>query len=303
MHISRVDLNLFTVFEAIYTEGSITRASVKMNLTQPAISHALGRLRQLFDDPLFERRGHVMVATPLARSMIEAVRQALRGFELTLNGAERFEAASSTRSFTLALRDILEASMLPPLMARIAALAPAVSLNTVQAERRELESELAAGTIDAAIDVLLPLSPQILHRRLVADRTVVVVRRGHPLLDAPFDLASYLRQEHILASSRRRGPGLEDTELRRHGHQRRIRLRCQHYYAACRVASQTDLVLTMPERLARVINEQFDNRILPFPLPMPTLDVHLYWHANADTDPANGWLREQISQVLLDAGL
>src|ERR1700741_3234268 len=128
MHISRVDLNLFIVFEAIYAEGSITRASLKMNLTQPAISHALNRLRQLFDDPLFERPGHVMVPTPLARSIIEPVRASLRGFEVTLTGVERFDPASSERTFSLALRDVLEASVLPPLMAQLERDEPAVSL-------------------------------------------------------------------------------------------------------------------------------------------------------------------------------
>ena len=103
MHISRVDLNLFIVFDAIYTEGSVTRASAKLNLTQPAISHALGRLRTMFGDPLFVRKGHLMVSTPLARSIIEPVRQSLRGFEVTLNKLNRFDAATTEKQFTLAL--------------------------------------------------------------------------------------------------------------------------------------------------------------------------------------------------------
>ena len=301
MHISKVDLNLFIVFEAIYAEGSITRASLKMNLTQPAISHALNRLRQLFDDPLFERQGHVMVPTPLARSIIDQVRQSLRGFEVTLNGAERFDAVTSGRSFSLALRDVLEASVLPPLMARIAQDAPTVGLNTLQVGRRELESELAAGTLDAAIDILLPLSNDIRRSLLAADQTVVLVRPDHPLVDGMLDLDGYLALEHIQTSSRRRGPGLEDFELSRLGLQRRVRLRCQHYFAACRVVSQTDLALTMPERLARVVNQQFGNQILPFPLQMPSLDIYLYWHANIDADPAGLWLREQITQAMRSA--
>jgi DNA-binding transcriptional LysR family regulator len=298
MHISKVDLNLFIVFEAIYAEGSITRASLKMNLTQPAISHALNRLRQLFDDPLFERQGHVMLPTPLARSIIDPVRQSLRGFEVTLSGVERFDAASSERSFSLALRDVLEASVLPPLMARVAREAPAVGLNTLQVGRRELESELAAGTLDAAIDILLPLPNDIRRTLLATDKTVVLVRRGHPLVDGKLDLDAYLKLEHIQTSSRRRGPGLEDFELSRLGLQRRIRLRCQHYFAACRVASQTDLALTMPERLARVVNQQFGNQILPIPLQMPSLDIYLYWHANVDNDPASLWLRNQIHDAM-----
>jgi DNA-binding transcriptional LysR family regulator len=303
MHISKVDLNLFTVLDAIYAEGSITRASQKMNLTQPAISHALNRLRQLFDDPLFERQGHVMTPTPLARSIIEPVRRALRGFEVTLSGAARFEAASSERSFALAVRDVLEASVLPPLMAGMAQAAPAITLNTAQVSRRDLEGELAAGTLDAAIDILLPLSNDIRRAHLAGDKTVVVVRRGHPLVKRrKLTLETYLALEHIQSSSRRRGPGLEDVELSRQGLQRRIRLRGQHYFAACRVVSQTDLALTMPERLARIINPQFDNQILPFPLAMPSLDIYLYWHASVDADPANTWLRQQITAAMQAAG-
>ncbi|MYM65755.1 LysR family transcriptional regulator [Pseudoduganella sp. FT55W] len=303
MHISKVDLNLFIVLEAIYTEGSITRASLKMNLTQPAISHALNRLRQLFDDPLFERQGHVMTPTPLARSIIEPVRRALRGFEVTLNGAARFDAVSSERSFSLGVRDVLEASVLPQLMAGIAREAPSVTLNTLQVSRRELESELAAGTLDACLDVLLPLSNDIRRAQLAGDKTVVLVRRGHPLVKRrALPLETYLQLEHIQTSSRRRGPGLEDVELSRLGLQRRIRLRCQHYFAACRVVSETDLALTMPERLARIVNQQFNNQLLPFPLEMPSLDIYLYWHANVDNDPANLWLREQITAAMQIAG-
>lgn len=299
MHISRVDLNLFIVFEAIYAEGSVTRASLKLNLTQPAISHALGRLRVMFDDPLFVRQGHLMVSTPLSRSIIEPVRQSLRGFEVTLNKLNRFDPASTEKEFTLALRDVLESTVLPPLMVALEQAAPQAKVAAVQVDRRELESELQAGTLDCAIDVLLPLSPEIRHVRILADRTLVVARRGHPRLQGGITLDAYLEEEHILASSRRKGPGIEDFELSRLGLQRKIRLRCQHYFAACRVVSQTDLVLTMPERYARVANQQFDNQLLALPLEMPAWDVYLYWHANVEDDPANKWLRERLTAAMV----
>jgi DNA-binding transcriptional LysR family regulator len=298
MHISKVDLNLFVVFEAIYTEGSLTRASVKMNLTQPAISHALGRLRQLLNDALFERQGHVMVPTPLARSIIDPVRQALRGFEVTLSGTERFDPATSARTFTLAMRDVVEPTVLPALMARIADAAPSVGFNALRVGRDALEGELAAGTIDAAIDLLLPLSSDIRQTRLPSDRTVVLARQDHPQLRQALDLDLYLRLEHIQVSSRRSGPSLEDVELRRRGLQRRVRMRCQHYYTACTVVSQTDLLLTMPERYGHVLGQQFGHQILALPLELASIDNQLYWHANVDHDPANRWLREQIAQVL-----
>lgn len=297
MHISRVDLNLFTVFEAIYTEGSVTRASQQLNLTQPAISHALNRLRQLFDDPLFVRQGHAMVSTPLARSIIEPVRQALRGLEVTLADTGKFDPALASKQFNLALRDVLESTVLPPLLESITAQAPQINLAAIQVERRELVSELGAGTLDLAIDMLLPLPNEIRRQKIVADNTVVLARRGHPAVQETLDLDTYLQAEHILASSRRKGMGLEDFELSRLGLQRRIRLRCQHYFAACRVVSQTDLLLTMPEAYARIANQQFDNQILPLPLPMPSWDVYLYWHQNVENDPANRWLRQQVIQA------
>jgi DNA-binding transcriptional LysR family regulator len=297
MHISRVDLNLFIVFEAIYLEGSVTRASQKLSLTQPAISHALGRLRLLFNDPLFVRQGHVMVSTPLARNIIEPVRRSLRGFEVTLEGLDSFDPATTQKQFTVALRDVLESTLLPPLMATVMQQAPQASIAASQVERRELEGELAAGTLDCAIDVLLPLSNDILRKRIVMDQIVVLARQGHPQVESGLDLATYLAADHVLASSRRRGPGLEDFELSRLGLQRRVRLRCQHYFAACRVVSATDLLLTMPERYARVASEQFDNQIFPLPLEMPAFDMYLYWHGNVDNDPANAWLRQQLTEA------
>lgn len=297
MHISKIDLNLFTVFEAIYTEGSVTRASQQLHLTQPAISHSLNRLRQLFDDPLFVRQGHAMVSTPLARSIIEPVRSALRGLEVTLADTGKFDPALAGKQFTLALRDVLESTVLPPLLESVTRQAPMIDLAAIQVDRRELVSELAAGSLDVAIDMLLPLPNEIRREKISQDTTVVMARQGHPVVKGALDLDTYLKAEHILASSRRKGPGLEDFELSRLGLQRRIRLRCQHYFAACRVVSQTDLLLTMPEGYARIANQQFGNQIMPLPITMPSWDVYLYWHQNVENDPANRWLRQQVTQA------
>jgi DNA-binding transcriptional LysR family regulator len=298
MHLNRVDLNLLVVLDAIYTEGGITKAARKLHLTQPAISHALARLREMFGDPLFERQGQAMAPTPLARGIIEPVRRSLRSLEITLNQVSQFDPASGRHKFTIGVRDVLEATLLPALMARIEKEAPYIEIAAVRADRRELESELAMGSLDAAIDVLLlPLSEHIRHTPIGMDPLVVVARKQHPRIKKKLDLETYLAQEHILASSRRSGPGLEDMELARQGHQRNIRLRCQHYFAACSVVSQTDLLLTMPETYARIASRQFDNQILPFPLALPQMDAHLYWHANVEDEPANRWLRERIREI------
>src|SRR5436190_23041657 len=115
MQLSRIDLNLFTVFDAIYREGGITAAAKRLHLSQPAISHALGRLRELLDDSLFERRGNDMVPTSMARSLAATIGRSLASLEEALQGAGRFDPTTSQRRFTLAIRSSFEASFLPEL--------------------------------------------------------------------------------------------------------------------------------------------------------------------------------------------
>ncbi|MBY4895790.1 LysR family transcriptional regulator [Cupriavidus sp. AU9028] len=302
MQLSRIDLNLFVVFDAIYTEGSITAAARQLNLTQPAVSHALGRLRNLFDDPLFERRGQGMAPTPLARSLAGEVRNALQSFARTLQDTPHFDPTATVRRFTIGMRDALESTLLPPLMSRIASVAPQVDLAAVRFDRREMESELLAGTLDTAIDILLPVSPAIHHAPFLSDPMVVLARRDHPLVSRELTLDRYLAAEHVHVSSRRRGAGLEDQALHRMGLTRRVRLRCQHYAAACRVVSCTDLLATLPLRYARIANEAYGNRLLTLPFKVPSLELHLYWHAGGENDGANRWLREQLMDVIGQLG-
>jgi DNA-binding transcriptional LysR family regulator len=296
-HISTIDLNLFVVLDAIYGGGGVTRASEKLHLTQPAVSHALARLRELFGDPLFVRRGHAMIPTPLARTVIEPVRRSLRLLGGTLDETGRFDPTRARQRFTIGVRDMLESTALPALFRRMTDSAPEVDLAAVRVERRDLESALAAGTVDAAIDVSLGVPSDVRSRPIVVDRLVVVARKRHPAANGSLDLATYLAAGHVLVSSRRRGSGAEDAELAKLGLERRVRLRCQSYFAACRVVGETDLLLTMPERYARVLNQKTSNQILPMPLDSAPLTLHLYWHSTMDRDPANRWLRGQLVEA------
>lgn len=298
MHISRIDLNLLVVLDAICSEGSITRASEKLNLTQSAISHALARLRALFDDQLFVREGRAIVPTPLARSLVEPIRRSLHGIEMTLHQAGRFDAATTTRRFTLAIRGMLELALLPSLMQHVASRAPGVDIDAVHISRRALEDELAMGSVDAAIDVPLPLSRNVRRLRVGFSPMVVAARRGHPQVHDELDLATYMSQGHILVGTRRSGAALADLELGRRDLHRRIRLRCQDYFAACSVVSRTDLLLTLPQRHAGSFNRPFGNRVFPLPFATPLAEAHFYWHANTENDPANCWLREQVAGAL-----
>ncbi|MBR7799808.1 LysR family transcriptional regulator [Undibacterium fentianense] len=302
MHISRTDLNLFVVLDAIYSQGNITRASQVLNLSQPALSHALARLRTMFDDPLFVRQGATMAPTQFTRSIIVQVRQGLQCFEASLHSGQRFDPRQTQRHFHLGLRDVFEATILPPLLRLLAQDAPGIRLSSVRVDRRDIESELTSGSLDLVLEVPSPMSAAIHQQRASRDRLVVLSRQAHtslgPAGNTSMSLQQYLGQQHVLVSSRRQGMGLEDIELHREGWRRDIVLRCQHYFAACRVVSETDLLLTMPEQYATIANAQFSNCISAFPLETQTIDAHLYWHASAERDPANAWLRQQLLALM-----
>ena len=293
---NRLDLNLLHVFDTIYREGSLTRAAKALHLTQPAVSHALAKLRDHFADPLFTRQGNQMVPTPMARRFLESMRPALNQLQGAVNQFHAFDPTRQSKTYTLGLRDVLESIFLPQLITRLAPF-PEMEIVSQRVPRRDMETQLAAGHLDFAIDVLLPVSNQTCHEPLRQDRLVVLARAGHPALAKGLDLNAYLHARHVLVSSRASGPGIEDFELARHGVQRRIRLRCQHYYAACRVVESSDLLLTMPETYARIITEGKAISLFDLPVTMPPLDLHLYWHKAYQQEPALLWFREQLRSL------
>lgn len=294
VNVSRINLNLFVVFESVYTERGITKAGDALKLTQPAVSHSLGRLRELVNDPLFVRQGNVMTPTPLAHELIGPVRRALREIEDSLNQLSEFDPQTSRREFKIGMRHLIEPAAIPNLMGRIQDAAAHVKISSVHHNRADFQMQLIMGALAAAVDVLLPLTHDIHHQFLTGGPMVVVARREHPAIKGEMTLAAYLEQDHILVSSRKIGQALEDFELARLGFERRVKLRCQHYWTACKVASDSDLILTMPERYARANNEPFGNQVIPFPMEVRAPDLFLYWHASAENDPANRWLREQV---------
>ena len=297
--ISRVDLNLFVVFDVIYREGNLTRASEALNLSQPAVSHALGRLRDRFDDPLFERSGKKMVPTPLAKAIVERVRLALGNLESTLSEGLAFDPSTAERTFTIAMRDVLEANALPEIAAKIQSSAPNIKVRSVRLPRRDVESALIRGQIDLAADVLLPVSDQLGHSMLGQESLSVMLRKCHPLAK-DMTLDQYLSAKHIQVSSRPEGLGIEDVPLSRLGKSRNIAMRCQHFYAAAKVVEKTDWLLTLPSSYAEALRETFDIQIVPVPFKAEPLEVHLYWHKKAEQDPALLWCKQQIASLLLE---
>ncbi|MFD2642514.1 LysR family transcriptional regulator [Pseudomonas japonica] len=294
MNLNKVDLNLFIVFDAIYTEANLTRAGQIVGITQPAVSNALARLRETFNDPLFVRTAQGMVPTPMAQNIIGPVRNALSLLRVSVQESRIFNPLQANKTFRISMTDLTEAVILPPLFQRLHRLAPAVVIESFLCKRRETTKELAAGRLDFAVDAPLNTDPQVRHVKLIQDQFVCALRQGHPLAKGKLSLDEYMGLTHIHISSRRNGLGYVDLALGKMGLQRRIALRSQHYLMASQVMQQTDMVMTVPERFARRHNLNYVS------LPVngvPPLETHLYWHESTDQDPANRWMREQMIEL------
>ncbi len=293
MNLNKVDLNLFIVFDAIYTEANLTRAGQIVGITQPAVSNALARLRETFNDPLFVRTAQGMVPTPMAQNIIGPVRNALQLLRVSVQESRTFNPLQANKTFRISMTDLTEAVVLPPLFQRLRRLAPNVKIESMLAKRRETTKELAAGRLDFAMDAPLNTDPQVRHVKLLEDRYVCAMRRGHPLAKDKLSVEEYLSLSHIHISSRRSGLGMIDLALGKMGQQRKIALRSQHYMMATQVIQHTDMAVTVPERFAR----RHDLHQVPLPVDIPPLETHIYWHESTDQDPANRWMREQMIEI------
>jgi DNA-binding transcriptional LysR family regulator len=291
MQLNRIDLNLFVVFDTIYAERNLTRAAAVLNVTQPAVSNALARLRDSFEDRLFVKVGRTMQPTPVAQNLIGPVRAALRQLQASVETRQSFDPATAERQFNLAIRDITCSLLLPRLMEALRQQAPHVRLHCHEVDRGDLVAELAAGTLDCAIDIPQLDRARLNSRPLLSDRYVCVLRRDHPAARRALDLDGFLALGQIMVSSRRRGRGYIELALARLGRQAEVALRLQHYQPAFHVAMSSDLALTAPASLAR----HYDVAVHELPFAVPMLESLLYWHKNADLEPANVWLRDLIA--------
>jgi|TARA_R110002094_G_scaffold29052_2_gene42049 DNA-binding transcriptional LysR family regulator len=291
MQINQLDLNLFLTFEAIYTHGNLTLAARTLNVTQPAVSNALARLRDRLDDPLFVHAGKRMNPTPMAQRMIGPVRQALRLLQAGIDADAEFDPLTCDKTIRIAVGDVGETILLPRLLEKLSHLAPQMKVQALHVPRQSIARRLSLGEIDFALDIPLLANSQLRHCKLVSDANVCAVGRRHPLAGRKqISLDDYLGMTHIHVSSRSRGGGLVDIELERLGLSRQITVRLQHYQAAFHMIDAVDLAVTAPLQLTGM----YDCRIFPLPIEVPNLDLHLYWHVATDQAPISQWLRQQV---------
>jgi DNA-binding transcriptional LysR family regulator len=288
--LDRIDLNLFRVLDAIHSQGGISGAARVLHLSQPAVSHALRRLREALGDALFVRHGNRMLPTEFTRRVIGEVQAHLRGLQGVLHSAEAFDPARLQIGFRIGLRDVMESITLPALMAHLVAQAPGVSLASRRVPREALERELLAGELDVAIERQTRMGPRVHGLKLADEPLAVVCAAGQRPGAQRISLRRYLDTPHVLVSMASEADPMEPL-LALSGHSRRVALRCQHYFAAAQVVAGTGWLLTMPRTYARELARVLPVAVSPLPLPVPPLAIWMYWPADRDADPAHRWLR------------
>lgn len=296
--ITKLDLNLFSVFEAIYTEQNLTKAGQILGITQPAVSNALSRLREMFDDELFTRSPNGMQPTPVAENSIQSVREALHLLRVSVQESHTFNPETAAKNFHIACGDIFEAIQMPYLLKALTNEAPHIDLTSIPLNRKEMNNQLASGVTDIVIDVARPTSDQVKSTSFGKEKYVMVVRDGHPLNERDtIDTSSLLEYPHIQVSSRLEGPGMEDVALAKEGNSRRIGFRTPHIFSACLALQKTDLIATIPRSLSKLFEYLGTVKVYDLPFEMQALEMRLYWHETMDKDPANIWLREKLIET------
>jgi DNA-binding transcriptional LysR family regulator len=296
VNINDLDLNLLRVFDAVLRERSVTTASRRLALTQPAVSNALARLRTLFDDPLFVRTPSGMEATPFGRGLAEPVRQALALLESALAHGPGFDPASSTRAFRFYMSDLGQIEFLPPLVEQVRHQAPGVQLEAVALDVEDLADALATGALDLAVGFLPGLHAPLRRKALFRDPYVCLMRADHPHIKGKLTKKLFLEASHVLVSYRG-GHHVIEEALERAGLARRITVRVPHFTVVPMMLQRTDLILTLPRRVALVYERLGPFKSLPLPVPIASADVGVHWHERFDADAGNRWLRQRLIEL------
>lgn len=291
---TRIDLNLFRVLDAIHAHGGVSAAARVLHLTQPAVTHALNRLRDHLGDPLFVRQGNRLVPTGKLRAMMPAVQTHLKGLQESAHAQASFDPARLEFEFTIGFRDILESIALPSLLARIERDAPHVRVVSRRVAAGEVERELRAGTLDLVVDRPLPVGPRIARQYLIDESLVVVMRQDHPL-SASLRRADYMAAHHVSVSPLGEASAL-DLLLGQDGNFRRIRLVCQHYFSACQIVAGTDLLLTMPRSYASHLANILPIAVQALPIRVKDFPILAYWHESKTGDASHAWFRQRVAE-------
>jgi len=300
INLKDLDLNLLVVFDQLLVERRVSKVADNLGLSQPAVSNALSRLRKMTDDPLFLRTTRGMEPTPFAQQLAEPIALALGMIHSAVNQRISFEPSTSKRAFTVGMTDVGEIYFLPALMDELAKVAPGVRMRTVRTTAANLKDEMEAGRIDLAIGLLPQLEAGFFQRRLFKQRYVCMFRKGHRLDKRKVTLAEFCSAKHVVVVSEGTGHGKVDELMERSGVVRDVVLTVPHFVAVGQLLHHSDIVATVPERLAQALAGPFDLVYVSHPVTLPEIAINVFWHAKYHKDPANEWLRGLVFRVHSD---
>jgi DNA-binding transcriptional LysR family regulator len=294
MHLKDIDLNLLRLFDAVYRTRNVSRAADLLDLTQPAASQGIARLRAALHDPLFMRASGGVQPTPKAQRLAEPVRAALATLENALGESAGFDPAESTRVFRIHMSDIGESRFLPELMVALRERAPGVRVETRPLPRGEINEALDTGRIDFAFG-FLPMVKETQRLQLLKDRYIVLLRRGHPFARrklAGKALLAGLRELEFVAV-RSHADTLRILELLQL--QDQVRLVTEHFLVLPSIVRATNLAAVMPRNIARGFEGGY--AIVEPDFPLKDFNVALHWSRRFESDPGSLWMRQLISQL------
>lgn len=295
-----LDVRLLAVFDEIYKTRSVSRAAEALGLGQPAVSIALARLRQHFDDPLFVRTSTGMEPTLLGEELLRPVRDALDALERVTGHRNEFDAGRSQRTFRICMTDISQLVLLPKLWAHLRATAPGIRIDIapLAADTGRL---LESGEADLALGFVPQLEAGFYQQGLFRQSYVCMVSADHPRIAETLTLAQFEAEEHAVVTSSGTGHLIVDREIERQNIRRRVALRIPNFLGAAFVVEHTELMLTIPRRLGEVLEGRGEFRVLPVPFELPAYGVKQHWHERFHHDAGNRWLRGVISDLLSES--
>lgn len=294
MRFKGLDLNLIVAFDALMSDRSVSRAAQRLNLSQPAMSNALARLRSYFGDELLIARNKRMYPTPFAETLLPQVRQALETMEGLIATSRHFDPATTNRTFRIMTSDYIATSILFPIVTRLSATAPGVRIELLLPSPRRIEL-LESGGIDLLITLQEYVTPELPSERLFEDEYRLVGRAGHPALTAQPTLAAMLDHDHVhVAIGDERLPSFGDAYLDRMGIQRRVAMIAPNFGMLPWLLQDTDWLALIQGRLAAQMARNFPLVAVAPPLPIPPLVEMAQYHVTRSNDPGLRWLIDLI---------
>lgn len=295
----KFDLNLLNVVVALLDCGSVTAAAVKLGVSQPTVSMALGKLRRHFGDPLFIRSADGMSPTPRGAEVANAAREILREIEEKLEPEVQFEPCRPHRPFTFALSDVGENVFLPRIVHALAVESPETPVRSVSLRPAQLTQAFEGGEVDLAIGYFPDLKrANFFQQRLFMHRFVCLLRADHPVQGPKMTMGDFLALRHVVVRSEGRSQEIFENYLEAHGLTRRIAVYTPHFSSIRRLIASTDLVATVPHALGIEYGRpEYGLKALDPPFPSPRIELRQHWHRKMHKDGRNIWLRKLISRL------